>query len=158
MGSPYFTIEKILSILPHRYPFLLVDRVDEFQEGPNPPSRAGRRLRATKNVSFNEPFFQGHFPHRPVMPGVLIVEAMAQAAALACFRVEEVPQDVAIAGIRSAKFRIPVSPGQVLDLRAHIVKDRGQMLLTECQAFVDGKLAAETELLAKVFPKEEIKR
>ena len=143
-------INKIMEILPHRYPFLLVDRVEELREGPNPKSRAGRRFRVIKCVSYNEPFFTGHFPHQPVMPGVLIVEAMAQAAAVACYRPDQPRQDVAIAGIREAKFRRPVIPGDRLEIRGECTRDGGQMLSVNCEVFVDGQIVASATILAKM--------
>lgn len=136
--------ERILSLLPHRYPFLLVDRVLEME--------VGQRVVAIKNVTFNEPFFQGHFPGRPVMPGVLIIEAMAQAAALLAFESDpaEPGQErvVYLAGIDDARFKRPVVPGDVLRLEAsveRIVRNIGKF---RCKATVEGTLAAEATLIA----------
>jgi 3-hydroxyacyl-[acyl-carrier-protein] dehydratase len=151
---PAMTPTDILRILPHRFPFLLVDRLEELTEGPKPPSRAGRKLKATKCVTFNEPFFQGHFPHRPVMPGVLLIEAMAQAAALACYRKDDPDLDVAIVSIKDAKFRRPVVPGDVLIIDGEVLRDGGTMLSVKLTCTVDGDVVAETEILAKVFPKQ----
>ena len=144
-------IDGILRMLPHRYPFLLIDRVEEIIEGPDPKSRLGRKFRVTKCVTINEPFFQGHFPHRPVMPGVLIVESMAQAAAVACYRVGEPTQDVAIVGIKEAKFRRPVVPGDKLEIRGECNRDGGQMLAVDCECWVDGQMVASARILAKMF-------
>jgi 3-hydroxyacyl-[acyl-carrier-protein] dehydratase len=144
-------INRIMAILPHRYPFLLIDRVEEVLHGPDPDSRAGRKFRAIKCVTMNEPFFPGHFPHRPVMPGVLIVEAMAQAAALACYRPGRPSQDVAIAAIKDAKFRRPVVPGDRLEIFGECTRDGGQMLSVDCECRVDGQVVASATILAKMF-------
>jgi beta-hydroxyacyl-ACP dehydratase FabZ len=147
-----YKIEDILRILPHRFPFLLIDRVLSVVEGPNSDSRMGRKVVAIKNVTFNEPYFMGHFPHRPVMPGVLQIETMAQAGALAAFRETDPPQDVAIVSVSEAKFRRPIVPGDSLHVHAEITKDRGSMIGLICAVYVDGVKAAEAEMLAKVFP------
>ncbi len=145
----------ILAILPHRYPFLLVDRVLSVSEGPKAGSRVGRRIKAVKQVTFNEPFFQGHFPGNPVMPGVLIIEAMAQAGALAYIKPEDPKSDLAIAHVRSAKFRKPVVPGDSLVLEGQVLKDRGHMILVELKGYVEGELVAEAEILAFISKKVE---
>jgi 3-hydroxyacyl-[acyl-carrier-protein] dehydratase len=142
-------IEDILKILPHRYPFVLIDRVTEYHETLG-PSRVGQRVKAIKNVSFNEAFFTGHFPHRPVMPGVLILESLAQAGAVACHRPRESARDVAIGRLSDAKFRRPVVPGDVLQITAEVTRDRGQMIVVEARAEVDGQLVTEVEILAHV--------
>ncbi|MGE3760353.1 MAG: 3-hydroxyacyl-ACP dehydratase FabZ [Pseudobdellovibrionaceae bacterium] len=152
------TYAEISKILPHRYPFILVDRVEEILvHPPRYPNRTGKKIRAIKNVTINEPFFPGHFPHRPVMPGVLIVESIAQTAALCCFRPEDGKKDVAIAGIKEAKFRKPVVPGDQLEIHLEVLKDRESMILFKGEVFVDKQLAAEAEILAYVFdmPKGE---
>ncbi len=148
--APVYTITDILKILPHRFPFLLIDRVDELYKPPG-VSRVGRKIVAVKNVTFNEPFFPGHFPHRPVMPGVLQIEVMAQAAALAVAEMDGPRMDVAIAGINDARFRRPVVPGDTLVLEAEIMKDRSGILVVQCKARVDGQLVCEAEVIAKVF-------
>ncbi len=154
MGTkPVYDISDILRILPHRFPFLLVDRVDVLDRDLKAKNRVGWKIRAVKNVTFNEPFFPGHFPHRPVMPGVLQIEAMAQAGCLAVVDPDGPEMDVAIAGINEARFRRPVVPGDQLVLTAEITKDRGQIMVLRCQMHVDGELAAEAEMIAKVFPK-----
>src|SRR5579871_5167035 len=119
-------IHEILKILPHRYPLLLIDRVLELKRKES--------IVAIKNVTINEPFFNGHFPGLPIMPGVLQIEAMAQAACLAFQRQGDPPMDYFIAGIRDAKFRRPVVPGDVLTLHAEIVKDRGSILIVKAEA------------------------
>ncbi len=148
-----YEISDILRILPHRFPFLLVDRVLTLDRDLKSKSRVGWKIRAVKNVTFNEPFFTGHFPHRPVMPGVLQIEAMAQAGCLAVVDPEGPEMDVAIAGINNARFRRPVVPGDQLILTAEITKDRGQIMVLRCELHVDGELASEAEMIAKVFPK-----
>lgn len=148
-----YEISEILRILPHRFPFLLVDRVEVLERDLKAKNRVGWKIRAIKNVTFNEPFFPGHFPHRPVMPGVLQIEAMAQAGCLAVVDPDGPEMDVAIAGINDARFRRPVIPGDRLVLTAEITKDRGQIMVLKCQMHVDGELASEAEMIAKVFPK-----
>lgn len=144
-------IEKIQSLLPHRYPFLLVDRVLEILPGPDPKARQGRKIRALKNVTANEPFFEGHFPNWKIMPGVLQVEALAQAAALASILPTDSKFDVAIVSITNAKFRRPVVPGDQLILTAEILKERGPMISVGATAFVEDQKVAEMELMARVF-------
>ena len=148
-----YTIEDLLRILPHRSPFLLLDRVVSLQEGPSGgKSRVGRKIVAIKNVTFNEPYFPGHFPHRPIMPGVLQVEAMAQAGAVAAHREGSEAQDVVIASVKNARFRRPVVPGDTLHIHSEITRDGGKMMSIRCHIEVDGERAAEAEMMAKVFP------
>lgn len=149
-GKPVYSINEILRLLPHRFPFLLIDRVDELHV-PAGGARVGRKIRATKNVTFNEPFFPGHFPHRPVMPGVLQVEAMAQCAALSIAQLDGPKLDVLIAGVNDARFRRQVIPGDTLQLEAEVMKDRAGILIVKCSAKVDGQIACEAEVIAKVF-------
>lgn len=133
------TIEEIKEIIPHRYPMLLIDRVEELE--------AGKSIKAKKNVSVNEPFFQGHFPHEPVMPGVLIVEAMAQAGAVALLSMEEFKGKIAyFGGIDKAKFRKKVVPGDTLVLEVELTKVRSSAGCGKGIAYVDGKKVAEAEL------------
>jgi 3-hydroxyacyl-[acyl-carrier-protein] dehydratase len=136
-------IHQILKRLPHRYPFLLVDRVTELDKD--------QRVVALKNVTMNEPFFMGHFPHRPVMPGVLILEAMAQAAALLSFASMETDpgEDTVVyfAGIDGARFKRPVEPGDQLVIEAKILRAKAGIYKYSAQARVDGELAAEAELM-----------
>lgn len=148
-----YEISDILRILPHRFPFLLVDRVLTLDRDLKSKSRVGWKIKAIKNVTFNEPFFPGHFPHRPVMPGVLQIEAMAQAGCLTVVDPDGPEMDVAIAGINEARFRRPIVPGDQLILEAEITKDRGQIMVLKCRMLVDGELASEAEMIAKVFPK-----
>jgi 3-hydroxyacyl-[acyl-carrier-protein] dehydratase len=136
-------ITDIMRHLPHRYPFLLVDRVLELV--------IGERVVAIKNVSMNEPHFPGHFPHHPVMPGVLIIEALAQAAGLLAFRSadKEVTANSVIyfVGIDNARFKKPVVPGDQLRLEAKITKHIRGIWKFEARAFVDGQLACEADLM-----------
>ena len=139
-------IKEILQYLPHRYPFLLVDRVLEIEPGV--------RARALKNVTMNEPFFPGHFPHHPVMPGVLIIEAMAQAAALLSFKSSGVKPDensvVYFAGIDNARFKRPVVPGDQLIFEVEITQSKRNIYKYKARATVDGDLAAEAELMCAI--------
>ncbi len=136
-------ITEILKYLPHRYPFLLIDRVVEMEEG--------KRVVALKNVTINEPFFPGHFPHHPVMPGVLIVEAMAQAAAVLSFKsmgkVPDESQVVYFAGIDKVRFKRPVVPGDQLLMEVEITASKRNIYKYRGVARVDGEIAAEAELM-----------
>jgi beta-hydroxyacyl-ACP dehydratase FabZ len=141
-------IEKIQSLLPHAYPFLLVDRVIEIE--------LGKRILALKNVTVNEPFFQGHFPGRPIMPGVLILEAMAQAGGILAFEtIEHDVKDRAVyfMGIDKAKFRRIVVPGDQLFLEAVILKRRGVYWSFQTYARVDDIVVAEAKMLAALEKK-----
>lgn len=145
-------IQGILRVLPHRHPFVLVDRVLEYVES-DTSNRVGQRVKAIKNVTYNEPFFPGHFPDRPLMPGVLIIEALAQAGALACHRPNDPPMAVAIGRLSESKIRRPVIPGDTLILTAEVLKDRGSMVVIQSRAHVGTELVTEVEILAHVTPK-----
>jgi len=133
-------VNQIREIIPHRYPFLLVDRIEEME--------SGKRAVGVKNVSGNEPFFQGHFPDYPVMPGVLIVEALAQVGAVALLSVEENKGKIALfAGIDGVRFKRQVVPGDVLRLEVEITRLKGPVGKGTARATVDGQLAAEGELI-----------
>lgn len=133
------TIEEIKAIIPHRYPFLLIDRVEEME--------AGKNIVAKKNVTVNEPFFQGHFPEEPVMPGVLIIEALAQAGAVALLSLADYQGKTAYFGaLDKAKFRKKVVPGDTLMLEVEITKIKGPAGVGKGIAYVDGKKACEAEL------------
>jgi 3-hydroxyacyl-[acyl-carrier-protein] dehydratase len=136
-------IHQILKMLPHRYPFLLVDRVLQLDKG--------KSIVALKNVTINEPFFNGHFPHRPVMPGVLMLEALAQAAALLSFHtMEVVPDDNTIyyfAGIDGARFKRPVEPGDALTLMVELDRMKAGIFKFKAKAMVGAELAVEAELM-----------
>lgn len=135
-------VKGIMEILPHRYPFLLVDRIVELEKG--------KSITGIKNVTFNEPFFQGHFPGEPVMPGVLILEAMAQAGGiLACLSdTEMIGRLVYFAGVDKARFRRVVRPGDQLVLRLEMIKQKGKITKMTGKAYVDEQLATEAELMA----------
>lgn len=136
-------INEILKHLPHRYPMLLVDRVLECEPG--------KRIRAVKNVSINEPFFNGHFPHFPVMPGVLIIEALAQAAGILSFQtMGRLPDESSVyyfVGIDGARFKRPVVPGDQLVLEAEITRQARGIWKYQARALVDGQVATEAELM-----------
>jgi 3-hydroxyacyl-[acyl-carrier-protein] dehydratase len=135
--------DEIKAYLPHRYPFLLVDRVLECV--------AGERITAVKCVSVNEPFFQGHFPHYAVMPGVLIIEALAQTAALLALRSKGEKHDnnsvIYLAGIDNARFKRPVVPGDTLTMHARVLVEKRGVVKFAVEAFVGDALACEAELL-----------
>jgi 3-hydroxyacyl-[acyl-carrier-protein] dehydratase len=136
-------INEIMKILPHASPFLLVDRILEVEPG--------KRIVGIKNVTYNEPFFPGHFPGRPIMPGVLIVEAMAQTAGVLVFKSlpeMEYGRAVYFLGIDNVRFRKPVTPGDQLRLEVEITKHRQAIWGFRGKALVDGKVVAEAELLA----------
>jgi beta-hydroxyacyl-ACP dehydratase FabZ len=133
---------EIATLLPHRYPFRLVDRVLEFEDG--------ARIVGIKNVSINEPYFQGHFPDLPVMPGVLICEALGQTAALLAYRSREGVGDglvLVFAGMDAVRFRRPVLPGDQLRLEVELMKRRRPLWRFKATALVDGQVAAEGEML-----------
>lgn len=136
-------IHHILERLPHRYPFLLVDRVLELEEGV--------RIRALKNVTINEPFFGGHFPGRPVMPGVLMLEALAQAAALLAFNsmADGLGRDAVyyFVGIDGARFKRPVEPGDQLVLEVELLRSKSRIFKFGARATVGNELAVEAELM-----------
>ncbi len=139
-------INQIMKLLPHRYPFLLVDRVLEFT-----PRQS---ITAIKNVTINEPFFQGHFPDFPVMPGVLIIEALAQTAALLTFTEEKADDAVYyFAGIDNARFKKPVLPGDQLVMVATYQRERAGIYKFHVEATVDGELAAEADITCAVRTK-----
>ena len=139
-------IHQIIRKLPHRYPFLLVDRVIEFEKDV--------RIKALKNVTINEPFFNGHFPNRPVMPGVLMLEALAQASALLSFSSEGEESDGSrlyyFAGIDGARFKRVVEPGDQLILESTITRKKAGIYKYSTRATVDGELAVEAELMCTV--------
>jgi len=140
MDIDILEINDIMKRIPHRYPFLLVDRVIEIVPG--------KRAVGIKNVSINEPFFQGHFPGTPIMPGVLIVEAMAQLGGVIVLSQEENRGKLAfLAGIDNARFRHQVVPGDQLRLEVEITRMKASMGKGEGKAFVDGELAAEAEIM-----------
>ena len=142
-GNQIMNINQILQHLPHRYPFLLIDRVVEY--------KPGESLVGYKNVTYNEPFFQGHFPDRPVMPGVLILEAMAQATGLLAFRTLENTADrntlYFLVGMDKVRFKRPVEPGDQLMITARLLKTKRGIWMFECDARVDGDIAASADIM-----------
>ncbi len=143
-------IAKILEALPHRYPFLLVDRVVEVVNG--------ERIHAYKNVTFNEEFFQGHFPGQPVMPGVLQLEAMSQAGALLAWSTVQwkaTEKVIYLMSFDKVKFRRVVTPGDRLDLHVRVERQKGSIWKLLGEAKVDGQLASEAEILATIADRKE---
>lgn len=143
---PVLDIDAIKEILPHRYPFLLVDRILELIPG--------KRAVGLKNITVNEPFFQGHFPQRSIMPGVLIIEVMAQIGGVMILSVDEHKGKLAYIGtVDNAKFRRPVVPGDTLEVEVELLRLRGNMGKVRCIARVGGEEAAEAEIMfALVMP------
>ncbi|MGE4344975.1 MAG: 3-hydroxyacyl-ACP dehydratase FabZ [Geoalkalibacter sp.] len=141
-------INEIMKRLPHRYPFLLVDRIEELVKG--------ERVVGVKNVTINEPFFQGHFPGHPVMPGVLIIEAMAQVGGVFAIISDEIGSDKVtyFTGIDKARFRKPVRPGDVLRMYLELLNCKRGLYCFKGKAYVDDKLVAEADLKATFAPKE----
>jgi 3-hydroxyacyl-[acyl-carrier-protein] dehydratase len=140
MVSNVLTINDIKKIIPHRYPFLLVDRVDELEPG--------KRAIGYKNVTFNEYFFQGHFEQEPVMPGVLIIEALAQVGAIAVLSHEDYKGKMAyFGGINNAKFRRKVVPGDVLRLEVEMIKLKSRAGVGKAVAYVKDEIACEAEIM-----------
>lgn len=143
-------IEKIIQSLPHRYPFLLVDKVISIEPF--------QKIVAVKNITFNEPQFMGHFPNHPIMPGVLIIEAMAQAGALMITACDDFKYDeklVYFMSIDNAKFRKPVIPGDVLELHIQSIQNRGNVWKLAGEGIVDGQKVAEAEFSAMIVDKDK---
>jgi 3-hydroxyacyl-[acyl-carrier-protein] dehydratase len=143
-----FDVNEIMKLLPHRFPFLLVDRVLEIEPG--------KKIIGLKNVTINEPFFPGHFPGHPVMPGVLIVEAMAQVAAILVYSSSDDNKDkiTYFVGIDNTKFRKPVVPGDQLRLELEVIGCRRGIYTFSGKAYVEGKLVTESELRATFADKQ----
>ena len=139
-------INEIQEILPHRYPFLLVDKILELEPK--------KRIVGIKNVTINEPFFQGHFPGHPIMPGVLLLEAIAQTAGVLAFRslpdVDPKKKVVYFMTIDKVKFRKPVLPGDQVRFELDVTKDRGHVMCFKAQAVVEGAVVAEAEMMAMI--------
>ena len=146
---PELNIDQIMGLLPHRYPFLLVDRVLDFEEE--------KSIRAIKNVTFNEPQFTGHFPDHPVMPGVMMVEAMAQVGGILAFQSIPGAENylVYFTGIDKVRFRRPVRQGDQLVFDLTVLRRRGLLWKFHGEARVDGEMACEGELMATMMPKDE---
>ncbi|UCF36775.1 MAG: 3-hydroxyacyl-ACP dehydratase FabZ [Acidobacteriota bacterium] len=145
-----FNIQDIMGFLPHRYPFLLIDRVIEFEEL--------ERIVALKNVTMNEPFFQGHFPGVPIMPGVLIVEAMAQAGGVLVFKTLPNRHEklVFFMGIENARFRRPVRPGDQLRIEMIAKRIKSRVGRLEGKAYVDGVVVAEAEIMFSLVDRDSV--
>jgi 3-hydroxyacyl-[acyl-carrier-protein] dehydratase len=140
--------KDILNILPHRYPFLLIDKILEVEPG--------QRVVSVKNVTFNEPFFVGHFPGHPIMPGVLIVEMMAQAGGVMLLTLDEHKGKLAyLAGVEKARFRKPVLPGDTLISEVTMLRSRGSVGWVKAEARVDGKVVCDAEMSFALMPREE---
>lgn len=135
-------IKEIMTIIPHRYPFLMIDRVIEVEEG--------KRAVGLKNVSINEPFFEGHFPDNPIMPGVLIIEGMAQTGAVLAYKSGQRGSAVYFMSIEKVKFRRPVVPGDQLRIEVSILHRRNNVWKMAGLVYVDGNLMAEAEFTAMV--------
>ncbi len=156
-------INQIQKFLPHRAPFLLVDRILEIHpvgdlSAPPPQAQVGTRVIGLKSVSFNEPYFQGHFPNFAIMPGVLIIETMAQVASFSTYPAMEKDLDrlaktfqCILAGVDGARFRKPVVPGDLLRIQTEVVRCRGKLWVFQCSASVEGKTVAEVELIANMI-------
>jgi UDP-3-O-[3-hydroxymyristoyl] N-acetylglucosamine deacetylase/3-hydroxyacyl-[acyl-carrier-protein] dehydratase len=142
-------ITEIMRLLPHRYPFLLVDRILDYDED---------SITGIKNVSINEPFFQGHFPGHPIMPGVLQVEGMAQCAGCLLFRRFEDPQEYVVyfMGLNNVKFRKPVLPGDCLTYKIKIISASKRSAKIKGEVYVEDKLVSEAEMTAMVIPREKM--
>jgi beta-hydroxyacyl-ACP dehydratase FabZ len=144
-----FDIQKIMSVLPHRYPFIMIDRILELVPG--------EKVVALKNVTINEPFFQGHFPGNPIMPGVLMIEAMGQAGAVLAaesLSEEERGSLIYFMGMNKVKFRKPVVPGDQIIFEIKFLKQRAKVFKMSGMAFVDEKIVAEAELMASFGDKQ----
>ena len=147
-----YNVVDIQNILPHRYPFLLVDRITEL--------RAGEYVEGLKNISISEPVFQGHFPDHPIYPGVMIIEGMAQAGGVLAFKSmdnasqEEIQNKVVyFMSIDKAKFRAPVTPGDQLIYKINVIKNKGPVWQLDAKAYVDDKVVAQAELKAMIVDK-----
>jgi len=162
-------IDQIRKFLPHRFPFLLLDRVLEIKPcgdvNDDKPSSAkiGTTVRALKNVTINEPFFQGHFPEISIVPGVILIESMAQASCFALYpflakKLDEVAKNFqcVLVGVDTARFRRPVVPGDQIMIEAVVTKCRGKLWAFDCKMTVDGHPVAEAELLANMMLREDV--
>jgi len=140
-------INRIMALLPHRYPFLLIDRIVEMEPQ--------KRIVAVKNVTINEPFFQGHFPGHPIMPGVLLIEGMAQAGGVLALLADPEPEKKVLyfMSIDKAKFRKPVLPGDQVRYELDVIRQRGPIKSFKAQAIVDGAVVAESEMMAMIVDK-----
>ena len=164
MSSDFrLNINQIRQFLPHRTPFLLVDRILEIHPvgdltAPPPVAEVGTRVVALKNVTFNEPYFQGHFPEFSILPGVLVLETMAQAASFSVYpnmvnHLDRLSQhfQCILVGVEGARFRKPVVPGDTLRIETEVIKRRGNLWVFQCVARVEGNEVAEAEILANLL-------
>lgn len=164
MDNPYcLNVNQIQKFLPHRAPFLLIDRILGIhsvgpQDEPPPSARVGTRVSALKSVSFNEPYFQGHFPGFAIMPGVLILEAMAQTASFSTYPSMEKDLNQLVrnfqcilVGVDEVRFRKPVVPGDSLRIETEVTRCRGKIWVFQCVASVDGQKVAEAEIMANLL-------
>ncbi len=144
-----FDVQEVLKYLPHRYPFLLVDRIIEFE--------ANQRIVGLKNVTINEPFFPGHFPGVPIMPGVLILESMAQVGGFLVFKAAEDREKklVFFSGVENARFRRPVRPGDQLRIEMTVLKMKSRIGKLHGKAYVDGQVAAEAEIMFSMVSRDD---
>ncbi|MFW6124355.1 MAG: 3-hydroxyacyl-ACP dehydratase FabZ [Acidobacteriota bacterium] len=148
--NDFIYIKEIQKILPHRYPFLLVDRVLDLKKG--------KSIKAIKNVTYNEPFFNGHFPEHKIMPGVLIIEALAQSGGILLYHSLPDPDDkiVLLSKIKSAKFRKPVIPGDQIEFNVDLVKEKNRFCEVKGKAYVDGEIVVESEVIAYWLHRDEL--
>lgn len=141
-------IQEIIRLLPHTYPFLLVDRIIDYEQG--------KKIVGIKNVTYNEPFFQGHFPGRPIMPGVLIIEAMAQAGGVLAFKsFPDLKGSVFFIGIDNARFRKPVVPGDQLRLTVEVIRHKKELWVFSGEAYVGDEMVAEAKIMAMLKQEKE---
>ncbi|MES2768709.1 MAG: 3-hydroxyacyl-ACP dehydratase FabZ [Bdellovibrionota bacterium] len=154
INKKQLSYKDVFNTLPHRFPFLLVDKVLDLKRGD--ARGLGDEIVAQKNVTFNEPYFQGHFPEMPIMPGVLVIESMAQACGMMAYRPH--PSGTAekwkffILGIDGARFRKPIVPGDVLELKCKCIKVKSVFYTFDCKVYCDGELKAEAEIFAQMMP------
>ncbi len=141
-------INKVMGLLPHRYPFLMIDRIVEMEPQ--------KRIVGIKNVTINEPFFQGHFPGHPIMPGVMLIEAMAQTGGVLALLSDPEPEKKVLyfMSIDKAKFRKPVLPGDQVRFELEVTKQRGNIKSFKAEAKVDGAVVAEAEMMAMIVDKD----
>ena len=153
INQKQLSFKDVFNVLPHRFPFLLVDKVLDMKRSGDVKG-LNDEIVAQKNVTFNEPYFQGHFPEMPIMPGVLVIEAMAQASALMAYRPH--PKggkwNFFILGVDGARFRKPIVPGDVLELKCKCIKIKSSFYTFDCQVYCDGELKAEAEIFAQMMP------
>lgn len=153
LNKKQYNHKEVLDLLPHRYPFLLVDKVLDITRSGDPKG-LGDEIIVQKNVTINEPFFPGHFPEYPIMPGVLVIEAMAQASAISAYRPHPTggKWNFFMIGIDEARFRKQVVPGDVLEIHSKAVKIKGSFYTFDCKVMCDGELKAEAQIFSQMMP------